>query len=132
VALGPGESLAFSTEATAVSLLVDGDAEWEVWIDGAQAAMNETNFVLDDGWKDVEVRVTSGNLRLDAVEAWGEGTPLPVSLDTGTRDTSGTPPETPGDSARCSGCAAGETHRSPWAVFLFLVPAGLRRQSLRR
>jgi hypothetical protein len=132
VALETGESLYFSTEATEVSLLLDGEAEWEVWVDGEQAALNETALSLDDGWKDLEVRVTSGTLRLDAVEAWGEGTPLPVSLDTGTRDTSGTPPETPKDNARCNGCASGTTHIPPWALLLFLVSTLLRRQDNRR
>ncbi len=132
VALEAGESLHFSTEATQISLLVGGDAEWEVWVDGEQAAMNETALSLDEGWKDLEVRVTSGSLQLDAVEAWGEGTPLPVSLDTGTRDTNGTPPETPKDKSRCNGCTSGTTHTPPWALLLLLGSTLLRRQNSRR
>ena len=94
--------------------------------------MNETALSLDEGWKDLEVRVTSGSLQLDAVEAWGEGTPLPVSLDTGTRDTNGTPPETPKDKSRCNGCTSGTTHTPPWALLLLLGSTLLRRQNSRR
>jgi hypothetical protein len=134
IALETGESLYFSTEATEVSLLLDGEAEWEVWVDGELAATHETALSLDNGWKDLEVRVTSGSLRLDAVEAWGEGTPLPVSLDTGARDTDGTPPETPKDNSRCNGCTSGSTPPLPWTFFLLLGTSFsvLRRQDKRR
>jgi hypothetical protein len=132
VALESGESLYFSTEGTEVSLLVDGDAEWEIWVDGEQAAINETDLTLGEGWKDLEVRVTSGSLRLDAVEALGEGTSLPVSQDTGTHDTSGIPPEKPKDTSRCNGCTSGNNPIPLWGGFLLLVSAVIRRQPVRR
>jgi len=132
VALETGESLFFSTEGTEVSLLVSGEAEWDVWIDGAQTASNETEFTMEEGWKDLEVKVLSGRLHLDAVEAWGEGTPLPVSLDTGTRDTSGSPAETPKDAPRCSGCASSSGRQASWTFLLLLASSFLRRQNVRR
>jgi len=102
--LATGEEAFFDTNAPRFELLVDGEVE--IVIGGTSSP--GPSWEGASGWKRVIIRALEDEVRLDAVEVYGEGELLPLEpADTGDTDrdeTGMTETGIDGPSSRCEGC----------------------------
>jgi len=124
IELVPGGAIRFATEASHLRLLASGGGEWELFVDGNPVSTSAGEAELSEtGWKDIEVRLQAGELRVDGIEAWGPGTPFPWEETRGdtSDDTSAQPTQPNPKEEGCGGCATAPTTPKRWPL-LWLAP----------
>jgi hypothetical protein len=135
LALAAGESVRFSTEGTELRVIAEGGGEWEAVVDGEPHSADSGLVALSGtGWKDVEIVVHAGELRVDAIEVRGAG--VAINLDfqpAADTDTGGKSPEGEADDSGCGGCSS-RNPRSRWPLVSWLSATLLlaRRNQPRR
>jgi len=101
--LYPGDVARFTFSGQGFRVLGLEEGELEVRINGsATTTLSAGDLEVDglgEGWKDVELLATSGDegVRIDAVEAWGEGEVLPIDGALDTADSGDTGPDDSGE-----------------------------------